>query len=79
MVRNTPPHATHNVLPDLGFRDAKVPSAEAALAHRLNVDITSEIIDSLRDELATLHEAGAIDAVAMRQFEAINKPQQANP
>jgi len=43
------------------------------------VDITSEIIDSLRDELATLHEAGAIDAVAMRQFEAINKPQQANP
>ncbi|CAM4333763.1 Transcriptional regulator [Bordetella tumbae] len=31
----------------------------------------SKIIESLRDDLRTLHEAGAISKVTMRQFDAI--------
>jgi putative transcriptional regulator len=34
----------------------------------------SKIIDSLRGDLATLHEAGAVSKVTMREFEAICPP-----
>jgi putative transcriptional regulator len=34
----------------------------------------SKIIDSLRDDLATLHEAGALGKVTMRDFDAICPP-----
>ena len=36
--------------------------------------MTSKIIESLRDDLASLHEAGAISKVTMRQFYAICPP-----
>ncbi len=36
--------------------------------------MTSKIIESLRDDLAALHEAGAIDKVTMREFDAICPP-----
>ncbi len=34
----------------------------------------SKIIESLRDDLATLHEVGAISQVTMREFDAICPP-----
>lgn len=34
----------------------------------------SKIIESLRDELATLHDVGAIGKVTMREFDAICPP-----
>ena len=34
----------------------------------------SKIIESLRDDLATLHEVGAISKVTMREFDAICPP-----
>lgn len=34
----------------------------------------SKIIDSLREDLAALHAAGAIDKVTMREFDAISPP-----
>ena len=34
----------------------------------------SKIIESLRDDLAALHEAGAIGKLTMRQFDAICPP-----
>ena len=34
----------------------------------------SKIIESLREDLATLHEGGAIDKVTMREFDAICPP-----
>ena len=34
----------------------------------------SKIIESLREDLETLHEAGAIDKVTMREFDAICPP-----
>jgi putative transcriptional regulator len=34
----------------------------------------SNIIESLRSDLATLHEAGAIGKVTMRQFDAVCPP-----
>ncbi|MGY6269838.1 helix-turn-helix domain-containing protein [Achromobacter denitrificans] len=34
----------------------------------------SNIIESLRDDLAALYEAGAIDKVTMREFDAICPP-----
>lgn len=34
----------------------------------------SKIIESLRDDLAALHAAGAIDKVTMREFDAICPP-----
>ncbi len=33
--------------------------------------VASKIIESLRDDLASLHEAGAINKVTMREFDAI--------
>ncbi len=33
--------------------------------------MTSKIIESLRDDLASLHEAGAINKVTMREFDAM--------
>jgi putative transcriptional regulator len=36
--------------------------------------VTSRIIESLRDDLATLHEAGVIGKVTMREFDAICPP-----
>lgn len=34
----------------------------------------SKIIESLRDDLAVLHEVGAISKVTMREFDAICPP-----
>lgn len=36
--------------------------------------MTSKIIESLRGDLAALHEAGAISKVSMREFDAICPP-----
>jgi len=36
--------------------------------------VASDIIESLRDDLAALHEAGAIGKVTMREFDAICPP-----
>lgn len=36
--------------------------------------MTSKIIESLRDDLTALHEAGAISKVTMREFDAICPP-----
>lgn len=36
--------------------------------------MTSKITESLRDDLAALHDAGAISKVTMRQFDAICPP-----
>lgn len=36
--------------------------------------MTSKLIESLRGELATLHDAGAISKVTMREFDAICPP-----
>ena len=36
--------------------------------------MTSKIIESLRDDLATMHDAGAIGKVTMRQFDVICPP-----
>jgi len=36
--------------------------------------VTKKIIESLRDDLAALHEAGAISKVTMREFDAICPP-----
>ena len=37
--------------------------------------MTSKIIESLRGDLAALHDAGAIGKVTMREFDAICPPQ----
>ena len=36
--------------------------------------MASKIIESLRDDLAALHEAGAISKVTMREFDAVCPP-----
>ncbi|WP_442757315.1 hypothetical protein [Pseudomonas gingeri] len=36
--------------------------------------MTSKIIESLRGDLAALHDAGVIDQVTMREFDAICPP-----
>jgi len=36
--------------------------------------VTSKIIESLRDDLAALHDAGVISKVTMREFDAICPP-----
>jgi len=36
--------------------------------------VASKIIESLRDDLAALHEAGAISKVTMREFDAVCPP-----
>lgn len=38
------------------------------------VVVTSKIIESLRGDLAALHDAGAINKVTMRQFDTICAP-----
>jgi putative transcriptional regulator len=36
--------------------------------------VPNKLIESLRSDLATLHQAGAIDKVTMREFDAICPP-----
>ena len=36
--------------------------------------MTSKIIESLRDDIGTLHDAGIIDKITMREFDAICPP-----